>query len=56
MKKSSNDNKENVFLNIIIFIIIFLIFYYAVVMPDDLPVHSKMACEGLSQLFGDMAK
>ena len=51
-----DKKKDNIFINILLFIIIILVTYYMFVMPEDLPVHSKMACEGLSQFFGNMAK
>lgn len=48
--------KDNIFVNIIVFILVILVTYYAFVMPEDLPVHSQMACEELSQFFGDLAE
>ncbi|MDY4971414.1 MAG: hypothetical protein SO101_14330 [Lachnospiraceae bacterium] len=51
-----DKKKDNIFVNIIIFIVIILVFYYAVVMPEDLPVHTQMACGALSELFGNLAK
>ena len=51
-----DKKKDNIFVNIIIFIVIILVVYYIFVMPDDWSVHSKMAAEGLSQFFGNLAK
>ena len=50
------DKKDNIFVNIIICIVIILVFYYVVVMPEDLPVHSQMACGALSEFFGNLAE
>lgn len=51
-----DKKKDNIFVNIIIFIVIILVTYYAFVMPEDLPVHSQMACGALSEFFGNLAE
>lgn len=50
------DKKDNIFVNILLFIIIILVTYYLFVMPEDLPVHSQMACGALSEFFGNLAE
>lgn len=48
--------KDNILVNIILFVIVILVTYYLFVMPEDLPVHSQMACSALSEFFGNLAK
>lgn len=51
-----DKKKDNIFINILLFIIIILVTYYMFIMPEDLPVHSQMACGALSELFGNLAQ